>query len=136
MIRAIKNKKAESYIDIVIMILVFAFILVFTMSAVKMAAVRQDLKYMCGELVECASVNGCVGNEVQKRYEELCEEIGFRPDMSFSAEYFDVSGGKVQLGDTITCTLTYEASLTGFGGELFPLNVTVRVSGLSSIYWK
>ena len=136
MIRAIKNKKAESYIDIVIMILVFAFILVFTMSAVKMAAVRQDLKYMCGELVECASVNGCVGNEVQKRYEELCEEIGFRPDMSFSAEYFDVSSGKVQLGDTITCTLTYEASLTGFGGELFPLNVTVRVSGLSSIYWK
>ena len=42
MIRAIKNKKAESYIDIVIMILVFAFILVFTMSAVKMAAVSQD----------------------------------------------------------------------------------------------
>lgn len=60
----------------------------------------------------------------------------FPAGYELSAEYYDVSGGKVQLGDTITCTLTYEASLTGFGGELFPLNVTVRVSGLSSIYWK
>lgn len=91
---------------------------------------------MCSELVEVATTSGRVGPEVQARYEQLCEEAGIRPTMTFTATYFDSSSGKVQLGDVITCKLTYSTELIGFGGFSLPFDVEVSESGLSRIYWK
>ena len=79
---------------------------------------------------------GKIGDEVQARYDSLCEETGLMPDVVFETAYFDEDSGKVQFGDVISCTLTVESGLPGFGGELFAFTMTATESGLSQIYWK
>lgn len=136
MIRVLKNKRGEGYIDVAVAVLVIVFLLIFSVSIFSKIAVRQDLDYMCKELVEIATTTGKVGNEVNERYEQLCEEIGFRPTMTINADYYNSSDKTVQLGDVITVKLTYSTSLFGFGGSVMPFDVSVKESGLSRIYWK
>lgn len=132
----LNNKRGEGYIDIVVTVLVIAFVLVFAIGIFSVITAKQDLKYMCSELVESASVNGGITVEVEQRYRELCAETGITPTVQFSATFYDSASGKVQLGDTITCMLTYDATLPGFGGFIFPLRVGATESGLSRVYWK
>lgn len=134
--KKLKNKKGEGYIEVAVAVLVIAFVLIFTVSIFSMITLKQDLKYMCRELVEVATVSGGVTDAVYRRYEELCEETGLRPTVYYSANYFDRTTGKVQLGDSISCTLTADFTLPGFGGFTFPFALEATESGLSRVYWK
>ena len=136
MIKALKNRKAEGYIDVAIAVLVIVFLLVLALSVFKLVTLKQDMKYMCEELVKTATLNGKVGEEVDERFEELCAETGVRPRLTVTATYFNATTKTVQLGDTITVKLTYETSLARFGDFELPFEVSVSSSGLSRIYWK
>ena len=136
MIKALKNRKAEGYIDVAIAVLVIVFLLVLALSVFKLVTLKQDMKYMCEELVKTATLNGKVGEEVDERFEELCAETGVRPRLTVTATYFNATTKTVQLGDTITVKLTYETSLAGSGDFELPFEVSVSSSGLSRIYWK
>ena len=136
MLKTLKNKKAEGYIDVAVAVLVIAFVLVFVMSIWSMMTIKQDMIYMCEELLDTATVSGRVGDEVFARYGELCREVGFEPTVKFDASYFDSSKKQVQLGDVISCTLTHKVVLPGFGNFELPFEVTVTQSGLSRVYWK
>ena len=130
------NKKGEGYVDVAVAVLVISFLLILLVSVFGVIHQKQTLNQMCGQIVEIASINGCVDNDVMERYEQLCEQMGLTPTMTFEATYFDEDTGKVQLGDVISCTLTMETSLIGFGGELFPIDMTVNASGVSQVYWR
>lgn len=134
--KMIQSKKGESYIDVAVAVVVVAFILVFAVSIFQMVTLKQDLNYMADELIKTATVSGRIGEEVEQRYAELCTETGLTPEVSFSALFFDAASRKVQLGNSITVTLTTGLTLPGFGGYMFPINATVTESGLSRIYWK
>lgn len=134
--KKLKNKKGDGYIEVAVAVLVIAFVLIFTVSIFSMIALKQDLNYMCRELIEVATVSGGVTDAVYQRYDELCAETGLNPSVYYSAIYFDRAAGKVQLGDTITCTLTANLTLPGFGGYVFPFAPEVTQSGLSRVYWK
>ena len=136
MIKILKNKKAEGYIDVAVAVLVIAFILLLLISLWSIIIFNQDMKYMCNELLEAATISGRIGTEVDQRFEELCAEVGFRPSVQYAAEYFDTASGKVQLGKAITISLTHEIILPGFGGFSSPIDITVTRSGLSRVYWK
>ena len=136
MFKTLKNKKAEGYIDVAVAVLVTAFVISLIFSIWSMVTLKQDMTYLCGELLQTATVSGRVGPEVESRFSELCTEVGFTPTVSYSATYFDYSTGKVQLGDVITVTLTAPMMLSGFGGVELPFEVTVTQSGLSRVYWK
>ena len=43
---------------------------------------------------------------------------------------------KVQLGEKIVCTLTYNLRIIGFGEVLHPVSISSSSTGLSQIYWK
>ena len=135
MIIILKNKKAEGYIDVAVAVLVIAFVLLLLVSLWSMVTLKQDIRYMCNELLEAATISGRIGPEVEERFEELCAEVGFRPSVQFSAVYYD-SSGKVQLGEVVTCTISYNQTLSGFGGYTLPFTVSVTQSGLSRVYWK
>ena len=111
MLKTLKNKKAEGYIDVAVAVLVIALVLVLIISIWSMVTLKQDMTYMCNELLEVATVTGEIGPEVQARFAELCTESGFTPTVEFSATYFDYATGKVQLGDVISVTLTTEMIL-------------------------
>ena len=136
MLKILKNKKAEGYIDVAVAVLVIAFVLILMISIWSMITLKQDMTYMARELVETATVSGRIGPEVEARFAELCAESGFTPTVSFSATYFDPITGKVQLGEVISVTLTTEMILPGFGGFELPFDVSVTQSGLSRVYWK
>lgn len=40
---------------------------------------KQDMRYMCEELIATATSTGKVGEEVEQRFAELCEETGITP---------------------------------------------------------
>ena len=130
------NKRAEGYVDVAVAVLVISFLLILLVSVFGVIHQKQTLNQMAEQIVEIASINGCVDDEVMERYEQLCEQTGLTPTMTFEATYFDEDTGKVQLGDIISCTLTMETSLIGFGGELFPIDMTVTASGVSQVYWR
>ena len=134
--KQLMNKRAEGYIDVAVTVLVVSFLLILMVSVFGAVSQKQDLKYMCSELVEMATTTGKIGDEVQERYEALCEETGLTPTVNFTTTYFDENSGKVQFGEVISCTLTVESGLPGFGGELFAFTMTATESGLSQIYWK
>ena len=136
MLKTLKNKKAEGYIDVAVAVLVIAFVLILIISIWSMITLKQDMTYMARELVEAATVSGRIGPEVEARFAELCAESSFTPTVSFSATYFDPITGKVQLGEVISVTLTTEMILPGFGGFELPFDVSVTQSGLSRVYWK
>ena len=46
MIKALKNRKAEGYIDVAIAVLVIVFLLVLALSVFKLVTLKQDMKYM------------------------------------------------------------------------------------------
>ena len=58
MLKNLKNKKAEGYIDVAVAVLVIAFALMFIVSIWSMMTLKQDLKYMCGEILEVNTKNG------------------------------------------------------------------------------
>ena len=134
--RKVLNKRAEGYVDVAVAVLVISFLLILLVSVFGVMHQKQTLNQMAEQLAEIASINGCVDDEVMERYEQLCEQTGLTPTMTFEATYFDEDTGKVQLGEIISCTLTMETSLIGFGGELFPINMTVTASGVSQVYWR
>lgn len=130
------NKKGEGYVDVAVAVLVISFLLILLVSVFGLMHQKQTLNQMAEQLAETAAINGCVDDEVMERYEQLCEQTGLTPTVTFEAIYFDEDTGKVQLGDIISCTLTMETSLIGFGGELFPIDMTVTASGVSQVYWR
>ena len=134
--KRICNKKGEGYVDVAVAILVISFLLILLVSVFGIIHQKQTLNQMAEQIVEVAAINGCVNGEAMERFEILCEQMGVLPDISFNAEYYDEDSGKVQLGDSISCTLTMNTSLIGFGGELFPIELTVTANGISQVYWR
>ena len=135
MLKTLKSKKAEGYIDVAVAVLVIAFVIALVFSIWSMVTLKQDMAYMCSELLEVVTVTGQIGPEAEARFDELCAEVGFTT-VQYSASYFDPATGKVQLGDVITVTLTTAMILPGFGGFELPFDVSVTKSGLSRMYWK
>ena len=126
--RIMKSTRGEGYIDLAVAVLVLVFVLVIAISLWSAITLKQDMRYMCEELIATATSTGKVGEEVEQRFAELCEETGIT--------YYNATKKQVQLGEIITCTLTHEITLQGFGTFTLPFSVTVTQSGLSRVYWK
>ena len=131
-----KNKKAEGYVDVVVAVLVISFLLILLVGVFGLIHQKQTLKQMADQVVEVVAINGCVEGEAMERFNALRENMGITPEITFEADYYGENEGKVQLGDIISCTLTMESSLLGFGGELFPVELTVTSNGVSQVYWR
>ena len=136
MISALKNKRGEGYIDIVVSVLVLMMVLVLSLNVFSFLTVKQDMDYFAKEMLDTATSNGSVQIDTSKRYDELCSDTGLSPYISWDADYYNLSDGTVQLGDTITVTVTYKTYLKGFGAIKIPITLTARQSGLSRKYWK
>jgi len=136
MINAFKNKRGEGYIDIVVSVLVSMMVLVISLNVFSFLTVKQDIDYFAKEMLDTATSNGSVQIDTTKRYDELCLDTGLSPDISWDADYYNLSDGTVQLSDTITVTVTYKTYLKGFGAIKIPITLTARQSGISRKYWK
>ena len=132
--RSIRNRKGEGYIDVAITILMVSFVLVFVVNVVSLVALNQNLKTVSDQLVEYASQHGTVA--VGAYADELSEKTGIDFEYSFDGSVLYDSSGKVQLGDTIQCTVTHNISFLGFGEAEHAITINASASGISRVYWK
>lgn len=132
--RKFANKKGEGYIDVAVTIIAFAFALVFVVNIVSLVALNQNMKTAVDQIAEYASMNGTTN--IDAYVEEQREKIGVPFSCNFDgSESFDGSG-RVQLGDRIQCTLTYELSFMGFGAAIHLTTIISSATGISEVYWK
>ena len=136
MIQALKSKKGEGYIDVVVSLIVIMIVVVLALNVFRFLTLRMDMDYFAREMVKIATVCGATsGSDINNRCNELKEETGINPTITWTGTtYF--SGSNVQYGDSIRVTLTYQAELAGLGIAKIPVTLTARYSGLSQQYWK
>lgn len=131
MLKILKDKRGEGYIDIVILILCAMLVLALAVKVFPVYIAKQQLDTFATELIREAEITGQVGIETSRREQYLREKIGITPDISWSKR------GKIQLNEEITVTLFYRTNIGLFGGfGSFPITLRADASGRSEVYWK
>lgn len=136
-LKSLRNKKGEGYIEVVVLVLVGSFFLVFCLGVFDYLIQKQKLDFFAKELVETASVYGKTEGEVDLRYENLSRQLGISPECDYTGtRYFDYQNKTVQLGEEIYLKLTLNSS-SGISSILgFPVTIYATGSALSEQYWK
>lgn len=137
LLKPFKTSCAEGYIDTVVCVMAAMMVIVLALNVFSFLTLKQDMDHFAKELIDTATTYGRTNEEVDARYHELCEELGFSPSASYSGtNYYNTTTEKVQLGETIIVTLTYETYMKGLGVFKIPVTLTAKFSGLSQKYWK
>ena len=137
MLKLLKNKRGENYIDTVVGVVAAMMVIVVALNIFSFLTLKQDLDYYAKEMVEVCCSYGKTCDEVQDRDEELSAELGLDPDLSFSGtEYINATKRTVQYGEVIVVELTYRTYVRGLGVFRIPVTLTAKHSGLSRRYWK
>lgn len=117
----VKNRRAEGYIDVVVLVLCAVLMLALAIRILPVFVAKQQLDTFATELVREAEVTGRVGSETSRRAAVLREKTGIDPDISWS------TGGRIQLNEEVTVTLTLRRNIGLFGGSApFPLPCRLR----------
>lgn len=127
----VKNRRAEGYIDVVVLVLCAVLMLALAIRILPVFVAKQQLDTFATELVREAEVTGRVGSETSRRAVVLREKTGIDPDISWS------TGGRIQLNEEVTVTLTLRRNIGLFGGfGSFPITLQAQATGKSEVYWK
>lgn len=132
----IKSKKAESYIDVCVGIIVLLSVIVLTLNIYTFFTLKQDMDEISSQLIEVATYEGCFGDKFNERVSSLQSEFF---DFSVTTEadrYFNVPYKKVQLGDVMRVTVTVNTNVQGIGVIEIPITARSTRSGISEKYWK
>ena len=129
-----RERKGETYIDVAITVMIVAFVLVFAVNVVSLVALNQNVKTAADQLTDYAAMNGTVS--VDEYAENLKEKFGVDFTYTFAGSKTMDASGRVQLGEEIVCTLTYNLSILGFDEFVQPVTIRASSSGLSQVYWK
>ena len=128
----LREKRGEGYIDIAVGILCLMQVIALAVSLFPVFMVKQQLNRFADEIVRQAEIVG--STSVNRRIEELREETGLDPEISWDCDYFE--GSKVQLNGDIAVTLTCRINLGFFQFGSFPVEIRARASGKSEVYYK
>ena len=127
----LKSKRAEGYVDVIVLVLCAVMVLALALRVLPVFVQKQQLDTFATELVREAEISGCVGSETTRRAAILREKTGIAPSISWS------TGGKVQLNEEVTVSLTLRTNIGLFGDfGSFPLTLRAQASGKSEVYWK
>ena len=137
LLKPFKTNKAEGYIDTVVCVMAAMMVIVLALNVFSFLTLKQDMDHFEKELIDTATTYGRTNEQATDRYNELCDELGISPTVSYSGTtYYNASTGKVQLGETIHVTLTYQTYVRGLGVFKIPVTLKATFSGLSQKYWK
>lgn len=132
LIRSIRNRNGEGYIDIAVGILCLMLVVGLTVSLFPAFLAKQRLDHFAVEIVRQAEIIG--STDVEGRIRELEEESGMYPDIGWDCEYYE--GNKVQLNGSIAVTLEDTVDIGFFQFGSFPIVIKARASGRSEVYYK
>lgn len=130
------SKRGEMYMEVIVTFIVILSLLLFCMSALQVASVRNTGDIICNYLLETATFYGEFGSEFNDAVNAMKEQYpGLEFEVAVDGDWFNSTLQRVQLGDAMTVTITYSVTIRGFGAFLsIPLK-SVR-TGASENYWK
>ena len=130
------KKRGEGYIDMCVGVVCFVMILVIAINIFSFVTLRIELDQIADDLVEAATFSGSFSNEFREA-DAYCTNEYFYYDLDWGAdEYFNTSLQRVQLGERMWVTISYDTYVKGLGVFKIPVTVSVTKSGLSERYWK
>lgn len=131
MLRLLKNRSGEGYIDVVVLVLCAMLVIALAVRVLPVYVAKNQLDSFATELCREAEINGRIGSETNLRAQVLREKTGLDPLISWSRT------GNIQLNQEFTVTLTLQTDIGLFGGfGSFPVTLTAKASGKSEVYWK
>ena len=136
MLKAIRNKKAEGYIDICVGVVIFAIVLVIAINIFSFFTLKVGMDQIAEELIEVATYSG----SFDTRFDQCCADMQddyFSFDVDYGADsYFNSTYERVQLGERMWVSVSVQTYVRGLGVFKIPVTVSVIRSGLSEKYWK
>lgn len=131
MLRLLKNRSGEGYIDVVVLVLCAMLVIALAVRVLPVYVAKNQLDNFATELCREAEITGRIGSETNLRAQVLREKTGLDPLISWSRT------GNIQLNQEFTLTLTLQTDIGLFGGfGSFPVTLTAKASGKSEVYWK
>ncbi len=131
MLRLLKNRGGEGYIDVVVLVLCAMLVIALAVRVLPVYVAKNQLDSFATELCREAEITGRIGSETNLRAQVLREKTGLDPLISWSRT------GNIQLNQEFTLTLTLQTDIGLFGGfGSFPVTLTAKASGKSEVYWK
>jgi hypothetical protein len=130
-IRALKNRRGEGYIDVAVLVLCAMLVIALAVQVFPAYIAKQQVDTFASELIREAEIAGRVGSETTTQEQLLRERTGLEPEVTWSKT------GKIQLNEEVTVTVTYEMNIglfAGFGS--FPVTLQAQATGKSEVYWK
>lgn len=128
----LREKRGEGYIDIAVGVLCLMLVIALAVSLFPVFMAKQQLNRFADEIVRQAEIMG--STSVNRRIEELREETGLDPEISWDCDYFE--GSKIQLNGDISVMMTCRINLGFFQFGSFPVEIRARASGKSEVYYK
>ena len=131
MLKILKNKRGEGYIDVAVLVLCAMLVIALAVKVFPVYIQKQQIDTFAVELMREAEIAGQVGSETSRRAAVLTEQTGLSPRISWSKT------GTIQLNQEITVTLTLDRNIGLFGGfGSFPITLRSEASGKSEVYHK
>lgn len=131
MLKILKSRCGEGYIDVVVLVLCAMLVIALAVKVFPVYIAKQQLDTFATELIREAEIAGQVGSETDRREQMLREKTGLIPTVSWSKT------GRIQLNEEIKVTVTYQTNIGLFGGfGSFPITLRADGAGRSEVYWK
>lgn len=131
MLKILKSKQGEGYIDVAILVLCAMLVIALAVRVFPAYIIKQQVDTFATELVREAEIAGRVGSETTNRELLLREKTGITPTVKWSKI------GRIQLNEEIIVTVTFETNIGLFGGfGSFPVTLRADAARKSEVYWK
>lgn len=132
MIKILKDKRGEGYIDYVVGLFALMIVISFVVQLLPIFQTKQQLDIFATEIVREAEILGSTA--VGSRISTLEAQTGLVPDIIWDCDYF--SGEKVQLNGDISVTLTEIVDIGFFNFGSYPVKLQAKATGKSEVYYK
>lgn len=135
LIKLLKDKNGEGYIDTVVIVIAAMLVIALVVKVFPVFIAKNQLNTYASEVVRTAEISGRIGSETSSKTKELNEQAGITPTITWQANY--ISGtNKVQLNDEMTVTVVKTVDIGFFSFGSFPIELESKATGRSEVYWK
>lgn len=132
MIKKLKEKKGDGYVDVAVFILVVVLVLAAITKIVPAFIIKNQLDHFAEAVCREAQIQG----EIEIETKAFEKDLGISPD-EVNWEADTLSGNKVQLDQKITVEAKQKYDIGNFGPfGSFSVDLMGKASGKSEVYWK
>ncbi|XTR39289.1 DUF4320 family protein (plasmid) [Paraclostridium tenue] len=133
--KILKDKKGQGYVDVAVMVLVFALVMACALSVFPVFVVKSNLNKFASEIVREAEITGQIGSSVQDRINKLKKDLENVDSIDWRVNYI-YGTNKIQLDNPIEVTVKKNVNIGFFKFGSFLIPLQSKDSGFSEVYWK